>query len=253
MVQLLIWSLLALSTSPHLHPQRRSELEKCNHTLGVKRSSMESEGRCCTCFMTLPFCICEKIKAIDSSGMDLPEILIYTHYKEYGKTSNSGKLIPQLLPQNSRIVFFHGERSDVCITSSDTTTLVLCPSPDSIPLQDFLAGIPADQKLRLILLDSTWSQSKSLNRNLDKAYSRVNLNAQAVAAGPSLFLNRKQVSAERTSTLETLIHALKVLKVSDKVSDGMYKALKVSVTSVLTQKGLRNNDEYNRNYEKNIV
>ena len=241
MVQLVAWGLLALSLSRDLYPQRRTELEKCLYTLDAKRSDMESSSRCEICFMTLPFCICGRIQAIDCSGVEIPDIICYTHYKEFSKTSNTGKLVPKLFPRASQIVYFRGEEDDICETCSDIETLVVYPSKDSIPLHEYLAlrnGLSVDKRHRLVLLDSTWSQSKSLNRNLNNGYIRVNLNAQALSAGPSLFLNRRQVSLNRTSTLETLILTLQEMGVTKQVTDLMYEALKISVTSVLKQNGL---------------
>ena len=88
--------------------------------------------------------------------------------------------------------------------------LLLWPGEDSLPAAELREWVAAQQqRVTLLVIDGTWGHARAMARHVPKDVVRVHVNDEV--AGPSLFLNRRQATADRVSTLEAVALALKAL------------------------------------------
>jgi DTW domain-containing protein YfiP len=122
------------------------------------------------------------------------------HYKEYGKSSNTGKLLSFFSPYKCTVDIFGTKSADESLWSicsaGDKMPVVLFPSNDSIPLSN-LKQYKKD--IILCVIDSTWNQAKAVDKWLPKHLARVHIDDYIEK--DSLFLLRKQRSESKVNTL----------------------------------------------------
>jgi len=227
----------------------------CN--IEKKRSSLVTKNKCISCYLSSTMCICSQVKdffsTIPSSCHPKASIDVFMHYKEWGRASNTGKLLPIGLPDHSKI-YMYGRKPDYELLVDKLTSspsVILYPSDSSIPITDFQSlynnnnnnNYNHNYDFNICVIDSTWSQSQAMDRCLPRHIPRVNINN--FINSPSLFLNRRQVLADdnpsnvgmKISTVEALALALKALDVDRRLVDGLYQALKLSVDATFRQNG----------------
>ena len=222
-------------------------------------------NQCLDCFMHQEYCICSKVKNIFSrkKASIQTHVSVFMHCCEYGKPSNTGKLLRIGLSGNSsngneelnRIsypIYGNKEGEDKLLALfKEMPSLILYPGPSSQPIKSVLANllsgdsmgtsdqqqqsIPQTRKIHICALDATWNLSKSMQRLLPKDVPRVNVDELVKA--PSLFLNRKQISETQVSTIEALALALECIGEDQEALNPLYESLKVSVDAVLLQAG----------------
>ena len=222
---------------------RRLE-EQARRTLEAKRSAMTSQNKCMSCFMNQSLCICKAIpnffqcNELVNSHIDGIYISIYMHFKEWGRTSNTGKLMKVGLPEQSNISVYGVAEDEATLFRelSEVPSLILYPGTGSEPISNYKDWWKEQPKKRLCVIDSTWSLSQSMARRLPSHIPRVRID-DAVNA-PSEFLNRKQSANEtKISTIEAVLVALQALDESPTVTEPFRKALHYSVDAVLKQAG----------------
>ena len=75
-------------------------------------------------------------------------------------------------------------------------------------------------------------------RSLPNSKNVVRANLGALVTQPSLFLSRRQIAADKVSTIEALAMALSFIGEPSSVVDPFYKALKYQVDRARVLKGL---------------
>jgi hypothetical protein len=91
-------------------------------------------------------------------------------------------------------------------------------------------------QLILCIIDSTWTQSKSMEKSIPSEYIRVNIDETVIK--PSQFLSRKQSDIKtRVSTIESLAFALSSLGEDKEVVDQMFSILQLKVDALKKQSG----------------
>ena len=242
----------------------------CN--IEKKRTSLVTKNKCLSCYLSSTMCICSQVKeffsAIPISIHPKASIDVFMHYKEWGRASNTGKLLPIGLPNQSKI-YMYGRKPDYELLVHKLTTtpsVILYPSDNSTSITDFRSlyhnnnnnNNPTTNNndsnnnnnynnsyndFNICVIDSTWSQSQAMDRCLPPQIPRVNIND--FINSPSLFLNRRQVLADdnpsnvgmKISTIEALALALRALDVDRRLVDSLYQALKLSVDATFRQNG----------------
>jgi DTW domain-containing protein YfiP len=160
------------------------------------------------------------------------------HNKEWGKGSNTGKLLTIGLPQQSSMYIFGDKDSQVKLSQQLTgnPSLILYPSKTSEPIGNYVDWYKQQPQVSLCVLDSTWSQSLAMDRSLPAHIPRVRVDD--FVSGSSQFLNRKQSDVPgRVSTLEAVAIALRALSEPEEAIKPLYDALHISVDVVLRIRG----------------
>ncbi len=164
---------------------RSNTVARANYLKKVE--SLEKDNRCYNCFFHKQNCICKSFQASPIS--ENITFNVYMHYKEFGRTSNTGKLLRVLYPNQTTISLF--QIDDLAFSSNSEETIILYPSNDSVCISSWMKQYDAkSKKLNIVVLEGTWAESKTLNKQFPRTIPRVNINN--VISGPSSFTSRKQ-------------------------------------------------------------
>eukprot|EP00597_Dinobryon_sp_UTEXLB2267_P006457 CAMPEP_0170059054 /NCGR_PEP_ID=MMETSP0019_2-20121128/1461_1 /TAXON_ID=98059 /ORGANISM="Dinobryon sp., Strain UTEXLB2267" /LENGTH=298 /DNA_ID=CAMNT_0010264179 /DNA_START=184 /DNA_END=1077 /DNA_ORIENTATION=- len=202
------------------------------------------ENKCLNCFMFNPLCICQKVKEVFSNNVGSREtnvkasVAIFMHYKEWGRSSNTGKIFQIGMHHKSTLGLYGVEESESHFIEnlSKSPVLVLYPSSRAKPISEFKEWYQSTPNVTLCVLDSTWTQSAALDKAIPSHIPRVKVDD--FVSAPSQFLNRKQSqNKSRVSTVEAVAIALSALGEPPEAIEPFFKALQLSVDSVLTQNG----------------
>ena len=160
------------------------------------------------------------------------------HNKEWGRPSNTGKLLKCGLPEQSHL-YLYGRKKDeygLVNTLLKHPSIVLYPSSNSEPISTYANWYLEQDEVNICVIDSTWSQSKSMNKIIPSHIPRVHVDD--CGTGQSGFLNRKQsIVPGRVSTIEAVMYALQALGEPPEISEPFNKALHLSVDTVLHRRG----------------
>lgn len=160
------------------------------------------------------------------------------HHKEYGRVSNTGKILTCGLPDRSKLYIYGVEKDHQALSKSlcEQPSIILYPSKNSQPLSNFKDWYAKEEIVNLCVIDSTWSQSNTMDKYLPSHIPRVRVDDFVFEK--SQFLNRKQSDvAGRVSTLEAVAIALRGLGEPEAALQPMYKALQLCVDATLCVRG----------------
>jgi DTW domain-containing protein YfiP len=204
------------------------------------------ERNCCRrCFLLQKFCICDRIASLFNQSSQCSRVNlkldVFMHYKEWGRASNTGKLLSIGMPSTARTIIYGDESQQNAFMSSMqlSNLAILYPGPTSISISEFARHHPSflnDSDSVLCVLDATWSQSHAMNRALPTNIPRVRIDEMVVR--PSLFLSRKQSATKtKVSTIEAVLYALHALGENDNSLRPLWNSLEISVDAVAQQSG----------------
>lgn len=212
--------------------KRNTDFAEAN--LVAKELEKSPEKWCKDCWLLHAYCVCPVIQSIQPTlSLGSNRLLIYMHYKEYRRSSNSAVLLQKLLPNETKTVIFGTDAGasefNSEIEGTDLRSCVLFPSSKSVLLTEWMSQRPGTP-VRLIAVDGTWIQCKKMIKSLPKSLPLVHLNPDA----PSRFRSRKQTLGSRLSTLEAVALAWKLLGVD--VMDGLIRAFDAKDRAGMSQK-----------------
>jgi DTW domain-containing protein YfiP len=134
--------------------------------------------------------------------------VIVRHHREQNRSSNSGRLAHQALP-NSAIVDYGG-------TSPERELAVLPPLDGAwllFPEGEPTVACPSPPPAQLVVLDATWSQARRMYRKLDA------LRGLPILRLPDELVPEARLRASpgpgRVSTIEAIARALRLLEGDD--------------------------------------
>ena len=223
-----------------------------------RRESLVSKGRCEACWLHSSMCLCGAVRRLWAGQQSLKTcVAVYFHYKEWGRSSNTGRLLSIGLGAENVSTFIYGNPRDEAALNdllSNNPSCILFPSAASVPIDQLFpkSGPPprtipstgeeegGDGKLVarrvLCVLDSTWNQASALDKSLSPSIPRGNINS--LVDGPSNFLSRKQsLTATKISTIEAAALALQLLGEERDALDRIDLSLKMSVDVLKVQGG----------------
>ncbi|MBF5007373.1 tRNA-uridine aminocarboxypropyltransferase [Diaphorobacter caeni] len=165
---------------------------------------------CERCLRPASACICGTAREVSLST----EVLILMHPAEVGHAKNTGQLLHLCLP-NSRVLI--GERFEEGLLQTALTgawsgqqrplhTVLLYPGEDASPH----TPCDADTRIRLVLIDATWRQSRQMVGAHSQLQSLPRLALQNTPA--TRYAIRKAHEPHQLSTLEAARLALEVLE-----------------------------------------
>jgi DTW domain-containing protein YfiP len=219
-------------------PLREKMNQHAVNRLHLRSMILEQKNRCMKCFCKTDVCMCQRIQQI-LSPVQLPcQLTVFTHYKEWGKSSNTGKILKFGLSRYSKEFIFGVHDDEVAFLREleSMPSIVLYPSPKSIPITDMKDWYAKHNgKINLCVIDSTWGQSGPMTKFIPSTIPRVHVNELIV--GPSLYLNRRQSPLKyKVSTVESVCYALRGLGEQASTCDPLFDALKFSVDTVFFQR-----------------
>jgi DTW domain-containing protein YfiP len=222
--------------------------------LDCTKRELRVKSRCNKCFLHISMCICQVVEDVFASTNWKPaaNIKIYMHYKEWGRSSNSGKLLSIGLPDRAS-TYIYGVREDqerLCQELSESPSVILYPSSQAVSIAeykdlyhtfnsdtDIVDQAESKKLLNVCVLDSTWSQCRTMHHSLPPHIPRVKVDDFVVRA--SQFLSRKQsTTPSKVSTVEAVALALHALGESHEVLEkSIFAALRLSVDAGRQQGG----------------
>jgi len=235
-----------------------SDLQSLSSQIAIDRrlESLRAKNRCERCFMSRLICVCRRVEELwEGQPRPRTRIAILYHYKEWGRGSNTGKLLEIGLGPGLVQSFIFGNPAHEAALNElllSRPSAVLYPGPKSVPPQTVLAQwgqqrdadghqtgeSPATSALPapvLCLLDGTWTQATSLDKAVDPRIPRLALDS--LISRPSEFLSRKQSSPTRVSTIEAASLALTQLGEDEAVAECISASLRLSVDAMRVQGG----------------
>lgn len=170
----------------------------------TQETASEHRAVCHTCFRPLGLCYCALLSRVENRT----PLLIVQHPHERFHPFGTARIAERCL-KNVRIEVDYnrtlrdGERQ---IDFPEGAGL-LYPGPDA---QDLGAISQAEHPKALVVLDGTWHQARTLYRDIPalKALPKFGFNPEQ----PSQYRIRKEPSLECVSTIEAIVHALRLLE-----------------------------------------
>lgn len=192
--------------------------------LRQKKEIFEREGRCFGCFLFMPYCMCSIAPTIFQPALSNPSSVtsrvhfcLFMHFKEWGRASNTGKLLNVGLGNDRAGLYIFGQQDQEQVLIEklrSRPSLILYPSTNAKNISEYRHLIETtgnENPLQLCVIDTTWSLSAAMNRNLPDDIPRVMIDKDLIS-GPSRFLNRKQnINKHKVSTIEAVALALQSL------------------------------------------
>ena len=143
--------------------------------------------RCMACWVTRAHCMCARLRRLRVST-ELVDVLVAVHYKEYGKATNTAKLLPHLLTAAGGGASGEGAAgqtasaaggSSLCVYPVEPLqeqlraagpTLLLWPGEDSVPAAELRPWVAAQgQRVTLLVIDGScqpWNPTLTLQSSL---------------------------------------------------------------------------------------
>ena len=138
--------------------------------------------RCMACWVTRAHCMCARLRRLRVST-ELVDVLVAVHYKEYGKATNTAKLLPHLLTAagcgaagqtasaagGSSLCVYPVEPLQEQLRAAGPT-LLLWPGEDSVPAAELRPWVAAQgQRVTLLVIDGScqpWNPTLTLQSSL---------------------------------------------------------------------------------------
>jgi DTW domain-containing protein YfiP len=175
-------------------PMQHKLFEYTQSYMKEKLCKLQQSNRCTDCFMTKGLCICSQIKSLfaDSGDHFDANILLFMHHREWGRASNTGKLLQIGLPKKCTLTIYGVEEQQNKMIEKliNSKSVVLYPCKTSVPISNYKEWFSLNDNANICILDATWPQSHSMEQCIPQHIPRVHIND--CVDGPSLFLNRKQ-------------------------------------------------------------
>lgn len=153
-------------------PYHPTIFDSYNRLMGVWSSSVNvSKHRCGNCWLKTGQCHCavlsERRKKI--SATKRANVILYYHYKEIGRSANTGHILPILAPSWCSTVTFAEQRGDHDLIETIkkeqdegvANTCILYPDRDAPTLTEWLASRPpgSSERVNIVALDGTYPQA----------------------------------------------------------------------------------------------
>lgn len=184
--------------------------------------------RCVRCRMHFDLCICALIPRLETRT----RIVLLLHRREEAKSTNTGRLALQCLPNSELRVRGHEGQPDLPLQlAPGVQPLLLFPAADAQPIERWRDG---PQPLALVVPDGTWRQAARMRRRtpgLDL------MPCVTLPPGPpTRYRLRSETHEGRLATIEAIARALGVLE-GDEVRVAIERVFDAMVTRSLRASG----------------
>lgn len=189
----------------------------------------KTKNPCPVCQLHPERCLCAFIPRLELRT----RLALVIHVRELKRTTNTGRLALQALPNSQMIVRGEaGEKLDLSpLLLPEYESYVLFPSEDAVDIEDLRPQKP----VQLIVSDGNWRQASKINtRHPEIAHlPRVKISAENTAR----YHLRKEHFAEGLATLEAIALAFRILE-GDAVGDSLAALYERKLTATLQGRGV---------------
>jgi DTW domain-containing protein YfiP len=184
--------------------------------------------RCAGCRLHQSLCVCALLPSLETRT----KVLLFIHYFEDRKSTNTGRLATRCL-RNSQVIVRgrQAEPNPSFDSMAGTRPLLLFPHEDALPLTDFLSSA---EPVTLIVPDGTWRQASKV-RNRVPGLRELPCVSLPLGA-PSRYRLRFEPHGGGLSTLEAIARALGVLEGPD-VQHALERVFETVVERALWARG----------------
>jgi DTW domain-containing protein YfiP len=196
------------------------------------RSQLFGNVICSLCWLSIPECICSKVKRVPSF---LHKFFVIVHPEEFARSSNTGAL-PQacMLSQHITILVRGVPEHDAEIAALclEQNTFVLFPGQNARTFAEFEKSVnpqgqlvPCRKSYNIIIVDGTWTQAKKLERSLPQHVPRVCL--ATLESLPEVLKRpmRAHTDSSKVCTLAAIIQLLAEMRCEPSVMESLYELL----------------------------
>lgn len=185
--------------------------------------------RCTDCLMHPISCLCGDVVRLPTET----EVLLLTHALEFGKPTNTGRLLQMSLPNCSTLPCGGPRQGPVSIPDApDHRTVLLYPGPDA-QVVDAAFAHEDPRPLRLLVLDGTWSQARRLAKRRLADLPRV----QIPDGPPTRFrLRSARDNPDHVCTIEAVARVLGIIE-GHAVEAALLSLFETMVTRTLQSRG----------------
>jgi DTW domain-containing protein YfiP len=110
----------------HLSVSRRMGMFVCKIT-------REISEKCPLCWVTKPFCYCSQIPRVHTAH----QFYVFMHYKEFMRTSNTGKLLLLSVDGKLMVTGFDEHEQTLAEVCSQPNTCIVYPDPEALSVHEF--------------------------------------------------------------------------------------------------------------------
>lgn len=185
------------------------------------RDSYKTVRWCQACWLLHHLCICKSLTRVSNFPHN---VAIYMHFREYKRTTNTGIIAHNILPQNSKIFYYGVNQEALKFTNYLEEGLfdvcALFPSKDAMDIGEWMNSRSGDRPIKVVLLDGSWTQGKKMVKHIPEWVTKVKLSPEK----PSMYKGKQQEVGVRLSTIEALALFFKQTgnDISETLLEGFY-------------------------------
>lgn len=189
---------------------------------------------CERCWLLKSVCVCSDFDALGPApSLEGHQVVLYMHYKEFKRASNTGNLACPLLGSERFLFGIEAQEQRFLENIRDPSfaPCVLYPTDTAVDLHEWKASLLSTLPVKLIVCDGTWTQAKRIAKVIPQDIPRVKLTPTSI----SQYKSRKQSSSTRVSSIEALALALQVI-VGESLQDYLTRVFMIKDRGVAAQK-----------------
>jgi len=179
-----------------------------------KQAEMEASSNCPTCWMPRPRCVCAAMPPLQFDTN--VELIVYIHNLELYNAGDDAKILLRAAPERTSLYVYGREGDDkklrAALCDGHASSLLLFPDEGAMSAAEAkethlcFAENADGPPLRIVVLDGTWKQVKTMLKHLTKNVLGDRLSLPHVKLSPETLsvYARTQTQPDRICTIEAL-------------------------------------------------
>jgi DTW domain-containing protein YfiP len=188
-----------------------------------RKTGVPVRTRCYGCFRPVSECYCDAIPSIENQT----QLLIVQHSRERDHPFNTARMVRQGLT-NSKLICGTNQALSKMQLPIRARSGLLYPSHDARTLSDLS---PAEKPDQLVIVDGTWSQAKTMVRDIEQLAALPQY--QLSPTQPGQYRIRLEPTDTSLSTVEAAVAALRELEPETQGFDQLLGAFELMVQKQL--------------------
>eukprot|EP01038_Epipyxis_sp_PR26KG_P006748 gene6748-9245_t len=222
----------------------------------ISQTMGSNPKRCKICWLRVYDCFCPQLKRMREcyTSEKIPDFLvcIYYHYLEIGRSANTAHIFEPIFPSHTESLVFGDIAQESALVDSichefehnRSMTCILYPSADAQSLDDWLkARNNSKDKVRLVVLDGTYSSAKRQVKHLTRCLALRGINAPFVkldlddrGCKSAIAGLMYQPAMDKICSFQAIILALKQIGLKNNMCNNLLSNLEDWIAHILTSK-----------------